>query len=355
MTIALRNPTLLRQTMPTVRCAVALLIALAMGAASAAAADLHQTISQAQKKIVKLYGAGGLRGLEAWQTGLLISEDGYILTVWSYVLDADRITAVLDDGRRFDARLVGADPSLEIAVLKIEGEDLPSFDLAKAVTVGPGGRVVALSNVFGVAQGNEPATAQAGVVTAVTQLAARRGVFETPYRGPVYVVDAVTNNPGAAGGAIINYRGQLVAMIGKELKNSLNNTWLNYAVPISELRKSVDEIRAGKFVTRQPSETEKKPAHAHTIAGLGILLLPDVLDRTPPFVDHVQDQSPAARAGVQPDDLIVLVGDRLIQSIKNLHSELEYIDHEDPVKLTVIRGHELVEIVIAPPGERGKP
>lgn len=354
MTIALRNLTLPPKRILAARCAVALLIASALGAVPAAAADLHQTISQSQKKIVKLYGAGGLRGLEAWQTGLLISEDGFILTVWSYVLDADRITAVLDDGRRFDARLVGADPSLEVAVLKIEGEDLPAFDLAKAVTVGAGARVVALSNVFGVAQGNEPATAQAGVVTAVTQLAARRGVFETPYRGPVYVVDAVTNNPGAAGGAIINYRGELVAMIGKELKNSLNNTWLNYAVPISELRKSVGEIRAGKFVTRQPSETEKKPAHAHTIAGLGVLLLPDILERTPPFVDHVQDQSPAARAGVQPDDLIVLVGDRLIQSIKNLHSELEYIDHEDPVKLTVIRGHELVEIVITP-GERGKP
>lgn len=352
MTIALWNPVSTRRTI-TACCAVLSLMAPAFNAAPAAA-DLHRTISQAQKKIVKLYGAGGLRGLEAWQTGLLISEDGFILTVWSYVLDADRITAVLDDGRRFDARLVGADPSLEVAVLKIDGEELPSFDLAKAATVGPGTRVVALSNVFGVAQGNEPATAQAGVVTAVTQLAARRGIFETPYRGPVYVVDAVTNNPGAAGGAIINYRGQLVAMIGKELKNSLNNTWLNYAVPISELRKSVDEIRAGKFVTRQPSETEKKPNHAHTIADLGVLLLPDVLERTPPFVDQVQDRSPAARAGVQPDDLIVLVGDRLIQSIKNLHAELEYIDHEDPVKLTVIRGHELVEIVIAS-GDRIKP
>lgn len=315
---------------------------------SAHAGDLHQTISQAQKKIVKIYGAGGLRGLEAWQSGILISDDGYILTVWSYVLDSDRVTAVLDDGRRFDARLLGADPSLEVAVLKIEAEDLPFFDLNKAVAAVPGSRIVALSNVFGVAQGAEAASAQAGVVTAVTQLVARRGVFETPYRGPIYVLDAVTNNPGAAGGAIINYRGQLVAMIGKELKNAMNNTWLNYAVPISELRKSVDEIRAGRFVTRQPSESERKPERGHTAIGLGLLLLPDVLERTPPFVDQVLPNSSAARAGVRPDDLIVLVGERLIQSIKSLNTELEYVDHEDPVKITVLRGHDLIELVLQP-------
>lgn len=321
-------------------------------AAAPTTGGLRRVIAETEPKLVKIFGAGGMRGLEAWQSGMLVSADGYLITVWSYVLDTDYITAVLDDGRKLQAKLVGADPRLEVAVLKVEAEKLPYFDLSKAVTAEPGDRVLAFSNAFAVAQGNEPFTVQDGIISVVTNLAARRGIFETPYRGPVYVIDAVTNNPGAAGGALVTRRGELVAMLGKELKNSLNNTWLNYAVPISELRKSVDEIRAGKFIARKPEEAEKKPEKAHKLTTLGLLLVPDVLERTPPFVDEVMPGSPAQRAGLLPDDLIVLLGDRLIQSCKNLVSELEYIDHEDPVRLTIIRGHELVEVTVTPASEK---
>jgi serine protease Do len=313
------------------------------------AARLQRAIEETQARIVKIYGAGGFRGLEAYQSGMLVSPEGHILTAWSYVLDTDYITAVLDDGRKLEAKLVGADPRLEVAVLKVEGENLPFFDLAKAVSAEPGDRVLALSNAFGVAQGNERASVQQGVISVNSNLSARRGVFETPYRGRVYVVDAVTNNPGAAGGVLVSRRGELLGMLGKELKNSLNNTWLNYAVPIDELRASVDEIRAGRFVARTAEEGEKKPERAHQLANLGLLLVPDVLERTPPFVDGVAPQSPAMQAGLQPDDLIVLLGDRLIQSCKNLAGELEYIDHEDSITLTIIRGSELLELTIKPP------
>ena len=85
-------------------------------------------------------------------------------------------------------------------------------------------------------------------------------MFETPYHGPVYVLDVTTNNPGAAGGALVTRRGELAGMLGKELRNALNNTWLNYAVPIGELRQSVEEIRAGKFVARRDAETAKEAA-----------------------------------------------------------------------------------------------
>ena len=75
---------------------------------------------EVQPKVVKIYGAGGLRGLEAYQSGMLISAEGHVLTVWSYVLDADEVTVVLDDGRRFTAKHVAADPLTEIAVLKFD-------------------------------------------------------------------------------------------------------------------------------------------------------------------------------------------------------------------------------------------
>jgi serine protease Do len=154
-----------------------------------------------------------------------------------------------------------------------------------------------------------------------------------------------TNNPGAAGGALVNRRGALAAMLGKELRNTLNNTWLNYAIPIEQLRPSVEAIRAGKFVAT-PEPAAKKPARPASPAALGIVLVPDVLERTPAFVDQVRPGSPAARAGLLPDDLVLLVGNRLTQSCKSLQQELETIDRGDPIKLTVLRGQELVDVTL---------
>ena len=158
-------------------------------------------IDTAQPKMVKLYGAGGFEGLEAYQSGFLVSAEGHILTAWSYVLDTDYLAVMLADGRKLEAKLVGADPRLEIAVLKVDAQGLDHFDLSHSVTGDVGTRVWAVSNLFGVATGDEPDSVQHGVVAAKTQLDARRGVYETPYHGPIYVVDCVTNNPGAAGGA----------------------------------------------------------------------------------------------------------------------------------------------------------
>ena len=100
-----------------------------------ARASIVDTIEQVQPKIVKIYGAGGFHGLEAYQSGILISSAGHILTVFSHVLDTDYITAVLADGRKFEAKLLGADPRLEVAVLKIDAAGLPCFDLGKAANV----------------------------------------------------------------------------------------------------------------------------------------------------------------------------------------------------------------------------
>jgi S1-C subfamily serine protease len=327
---------------------------------SAASASLVETIDRVQPKMVKLYGAGGLHDLKGYQSGILISPEGHILTAYSYVLDSDPVTAVLADGRKFDAKLLGADPRLEVAVLKIEAAGLPCFDLRKAVRAEPGVRVLALSNSFRVAVGDEPMTVQKGTVSVVTRLEARRGVFETPYHGPVYVLDVTTNNPGAAGGALVTRRGELAGMLGKELRNSQNNTWLNYALPIDELQRSVEEIRAGKFVARRDSETEKKPQRSLSLASLGIVLVPDVMERTPPYIDRVLPDSPAAKAGIRPDDLIVLSGEHLVQSCKALLADFEYIDYEDPVKLTVLRDQQWLEFTLRPaaapkPAKKGQP
>jgi S1-C subfamily serine protease len=329
-----------------------LLVLLFSVPASAAIVD---TVDRVQPKIVKIYGAGGFRGMEAYQSGILISSEGHVLTTFSHVLDTDQITVVLTDGRRFEAKLLGADPRLEVAVLKIEATGLPCFELAQAAKVNAGVRVLAFSNIFGVATGNEPVSVQKGTISVMTRLEARRGAFETPYRGPVYVLDVTTNNPGAAGGALVTRQGELAGMLGKELRNALNNTWLNYAIPIAELRSSVADIRAGRFVARRDAEAAKKPPRSLDLASLGIVLIPDVLERTPPYVDRVRSGSPAEKAGVRPDDLVLLLGDRLVQSCKALMSDLEYVDYEDPIKLTLLRGQDLIEVSLRSAGEASAP
>jgi serine protease Do len=157
----------------------------------------------------------------------------------------------------------------------------------------------------------------------------------------------MTNNPGAAGGALTDRRGKLAGILGKELRSSLTNIWLNYAVPISEIATPAEQIIAGKFRPAPRDDTVKKPKESHNLAALGIALVPDFLPKTPPFVEGVKPGSPAAKAGVRVDDLILFVGDRVVSSVKQLTDELTYIDRLDAVKLTIQRGQDLLEVLVA--------
>ena len=337
-------------------CSILLAIILVMPARQARSeSSLADTLRRAQPAMVKVYGAGGFQGLEAYQSGFLISPDGHILTAYSTVLDTPALRVVLDDGRRLEAKMLGGDARLDIAVLKADAQGLPFFDLGKAVEAEPGTPILALSNMFGVAVGNEPATVQQGVISIVTNLDARRGTFEIPYTGRVYILDAVTNNPGAAGGALITRDGQLLAMLGKELRNSRNNTWINYALPIAQLQPSVDAILAGERIVAGQDLGRPKALKPLTPQALGIVLVPDVVPRTPPYVDAVRANSPASKAGLRPDDLIVFLDDALVPSCRALNDELQYRDHFAVVRFTVLRDRQLIEVELAADGRGTRP
>lgn len=310
--------------------------------------SFSQVIQTVQPKIVKIFGAGGLRGLESYQTGFLVSSAGHVLTVWSYVLDTEVVTVVLDDGRKFQGHLVGSDPRLEIAVLKIDGEDLPYFDLKQTGRIDTGSRVLAFSNLFGVATGEESASVLLGHIATTTQLSARRGAYKARYQGPVYVVDATINNPGAAGGALTDRQGQLVGVLGKELRNAENNTWLNYAIPSTEVAVPVENIVAGKIPLRHHDKKQRLPHHPHTVTGLGIIPVSDVLENTPPYIERILPRSAAAQAKLQSDDLILFVADKTVPSIKSLRESLRKIDEGDVVQLLVLRDEELLEVELRP-------
>lgn len=324
---------------------------LAGGAAAPPEATPPQMIAGAARKVVKLYGAGGPAGLEPYQSGILISTDGRILTAASTVLDCESVDCVLDDGRRFEARLVGVDPRRELALLDIEATDLPCFAVGEdPQPVPPGTRVVALSNMFGVAAGDEPVTAQRGVVTAVVPLDARRGAADAPFRGLVYVLDCTTNNPGSPGGAVVDSRGRLLGMLGKELRSTAAGIWLNYALPAAELQRGLDEIATGSTDGDGVADAE-----AFDPRRLGLVLVPDLLDRTPPFVESVDAASPAARAGLEPDDLVIAVGGRSVTTRSAVEAAIGCLANGDAVTLTVIRRGGLVEIDLGPRPDGNRP
>ena len=318
------------------------------------AQSTSQTIAAVSPKVVKIFGAGGAKNLYAYGSGFLVSPQGHIVTVWSHILDSDTVSVVLHDGRRFEGKVVGPEPSLDLAVLKIEAEGLPYFDLSQAVAVGPGARVLGFSNAFKVATGDEPVSVIHGVIAARTTLAARRGTFESPYNGSVYVVDAVTNNAGAAGGVLTTWDGRLVGMIGKELRNTQTNTWLNYVMPISELSGMVEQIITGRFNTKKETDddeggaTKPKPRRYES-ADFGFVTIPDVVARTPAYIDRVLPGSLAETAGLQPNDLILFVGDDLVQSCQTLRDELGRLESGDQLKLVVRRGDALITVSLPVP------
>lgn len=323
--------------------------------ATSSAQSFADTIEAVAPKVVKIYGAGGLKNLYPYGTGYLVSPQGHIATVWSHILDADSVTIVLHDGRRFEGKVVGAEPPLDLAVLKIEGENLPYFDLSQAATAGVGSRVLAFSNMFKVASGNEAVSVLHGVVSSRTTLTARRGVFEAPYSGPVYVVDAITNNPGAGGGVLTTWDGRLLGMLGKELRDSRNNTWVNYVVPIGELRDMIQQISSGQFRSR-PKSDEDEPEVAlrrYSPVDFGLVMVPDVVVRTPPFVDRVVSGSLAEKAGLKSNDLVLFVGETLVPSHRILKDELGRLEAGDRLKLVVRRGDQLVTVELQAPRKAG--
>ncbi|QDT65371.1 S1C family serine protease [Calycomorphotria hydatis] len=307
-------------------------------------------LPDALDRTVKIFGAGGLRGLESYSTGFLVSPEGHIATVWNHVLDVEPVTVVLNDGRRFDAKITGAYPEIDLAILKIdqEGRRFPAFDLEDIPTAGPGDRIYALTNMYKVATGDESVSVQRGVISAVSQLEGRSGRFKTPYDGNVYIFDAITNNPGSAGGIVINSSGKPIGIIGREIRNALSNTWVNYAIPLNDLKKPIQEIITGKS-SEDEDESEIVESSGVRPESLGIVMFPDVVPRTPAYIARVLPGSTAATLGLQPEDLIVFVNDELVQATTDFVRSLQQVEPEDEVRLVVRRGEQLLNLTLKVP------
>jgi serine protease Do len=355
-------------------------VALALPARAPAADPFTETADRANKKLVKLFGAGGFQRLNNFGTGIVISKDGFVLTVASQLLDTADLVVHTYDGQRLRAKVIVTEPELDVALVKIVSDeplDLDHFDFDAAAArphAEPGDWVLAVSNTFEVALREEPLSVQRGVIAAYTKMAGRRGVFEFPFTGDVYVVDVITNNAGAAGGALLTRKGELIGIIGREIKNTQTDTWMNYSIPVNaktdvrvketvkdkdgkdvEQEKTVT-VSMTEFVALAKQDKYKKVKTDKVIGGEGgyhgIVFVPNVLERTPAYIEEVVPGSPADKAGLMPDDLVSFVDGEPIVSVKAFNEFIKKNTRDGTViRLEVRRGESLqtIELKLGPP------
>jgi serine protease Do len=343
------------------------LLILAFAASPVFAADpVSKQSLDTNTKMVKIFGSGGYRGATNYSTGILVSSEGHILTIASTTLDTSELIVHLYDGRRMKATVLVVEPELDAALLQIKVDGKPVdakdlnipayFDIAQAAkrpAAEPGDWVLAYSNQFEIAMRNEPVSVQRGTIMSYSKLHGRRGIFDFPYTGDVYVVDAIMCNPGSGGGALTDRKGNLLGVIGREIKNALSETWINYAIPlqakvdIKDGDKTVS-VSLPDFVAKGMKGEYKPVTNIKVATGPGgyhgMKFVPNVLERTPPYVDEIIPGSPAAKAGVQVNDLVSFIDGEPIYSIKSFNDYMKRTRSDTVIRLEVRRGDNLTTI-----------
>lgn len=306
-----------------------------------------------QPCIVKLFGAG-VGNLDSYGSGVLVSSEGHVITVWNHLINTGFLTAVTNDGQRFSVSVTGTSRDFDLAVLKLnstDGQSFPHVDLNTAADVDAGQSVLAFSNMFRVATGNEPVSVVHGTVAAKVNLEAVQGRWTFPVKSPVLIVDAITNNSGATGGLLTTVDGRPAGLLGREIRHLRSHTWVNYAVPLTTLKSVVDSLIAGRRVDSAAEEAGKKAmvSDRELTRRFGLIMLPAVVDRTPAYVDSVNPGSVAQAAGFRRGDLIVLLDDDIITSVNSFREELATRRIGQPITVTISRDQQLQTIELRVP------
>ncbi len=300
---------------------------------------IDQAISKSQPKMVKVFGASAGK-VEGFATGIIVSKDGLILSSQGVFLDGRQVKVVLADGAEHIATILKRDRETQLSLLKIQAVT-PSFFELSADSVGKKGDwVIALSNAFKVADKDEPVSAMLGVISLRTTMEARLTKRDVAYRGELVLIDAITSNPGASGGAVITPDGRLVGIVGKIINSSETNTRLNYAVPTQVLH----EFVAGKASVNG----EAQPVMEQQDVEFGVVLFKLGGRNNPAYIDRVVRGSPAAKAKLKSDDMIVSIAGEKIGNLKDYAESLKSLRPEEEVLMIVKRGVEMVRVRIAP-------
>ena len=297
---------------------------------------VEKTIDKLLPSIVKIHGASGLATINAYATGIIVSDRGHILTLDQILLQADRTRVVLYDGSVHQAILYAADEQLGVRILKISPEDVdgklqplwpPSEEEAKVRT---GQFVVSLGNCFRLAEFSEKVSATFGVVVGKANTALRYRMADVKHDGDIILTDAC-NNPGHYGGGLFTLDGRWIGLNMRLLDSKETNTMLSAAIPSRDLLPYLEERVLNK--RRVEEVVEKVPVWT------GIKLFEQAGRRSPPaYVDRVKRGSPGRKLGLRVDDLIVRIDDFSIRSCKEFRRVLEKYQPGDKVKVMWKRG-----------------
>ena len=271
-------------------------------------------------------------------SGVIVSPEGYILTNHHVIEGAEAIEVNLNDGRRAMAKVIGTDPETDLALLKIELGQLPVIVLGQVDSLQVGDAVLAIGNPFGVGQ-----TVTSGIVSALGRKQLGINTFEN------FIQTDAAINPGNSGGALVDANGALMGINTAIYSRSGGNMGIGFAVPVSTATQIMDSLIKDGKVTRGWIGVEPRPLNAELAESFGIAKdkstgeLPKGV-----LINGVLQNSPAAKAGLQPGDLILKVAGQGVGDVPDMLSRVAALKPGETAVILLQRHGQSMEVRVTP-------
>ena len=254
-------------------------------------------------------------------SGIVVTRDGYILTNNHVVEDAERVRVTFTDNREFDAKVVGNDPLSDLAVLKIEADNLPVLPLGDSERVRVGDVVLAVGNPLGVGQ-----TVTAGIVSAKNRAS---GIGDGSYAD--FIQTDAPINRGNSGGALVNTNGELIGINSQILSPSGGSIGIGFAIPTNMARNVMDQLIKGGKVRRSLLGVLPQPVTSDIARSLNLPEVRGVL------VAEVTQGSAAERAGVRVGDVITKLNGEVVRDPNSFRNRIASTAPDSEITLTISR------------------
>ncbi len=301
-----------------------------------------EALAYAQKRCVRIYGAG-IALEHGYATGMIVSDDGLILTAFGLYVTGARVQVMLPDGSIHEAEPVRRSDRIRCVLLKIQAKTPDFFEIPDTTSVNRGDWVLGVANPYKVADVGEDLSVNMGVVSLRAEIDTKKRSQDMDIGCDILLIDAITSNPGSPGGALMTSDGQVAGMIGKIMDSQSTNTRINYAIPSDILRQFID----GTLV-EDPDEA--LAAMGKAVTGIRVFRLAG--KNAAAYVDRVKRRSPAAAAGLRRDDLILAIGEEIIRDVKDFDAAVERLVPGREVTVLYKRREQILTAKLTPEAEQ---